>query len=101
MEMPGWCWMSLVLLLDGQRWRHPESQYWTACSAMKMAGSVRPVRKKQTVRRRKGSGMNTKRRPGQSAVLQPQAVLDRLREELSGARVVRTSLRQYLDDWFD
>ena len=82
-------------------WRRPESQYWTACSAMKMAGSVRPVRKKQTVRRRKGSGMNTKRRPGQSAVLQPQAVLDRLREELSGERVVRTSLRQYLDDWFD
>ena len=32
---------------------------------------------------------------------QPQAVLDRLREELSGERVVRTSLRQYLDDWFD
>jgi hypothetical protein len=27
--------------------------------------------------------------------------LDRLHEELSGERVVRTSLRQYLDDWFD
>jgi hypothetical protein len=30
-----------------------------------------------------------------------QAVLDRLHEELSGERVVRTSVRQYLDDWFD
>jgi hypothetical protein len=32
---------------------------------------------------------------------QAQAVLDRLHEELSGERVVRTSMRQYLDDWFD
>jgi integrase len=32
---------------------------------------------------------------------QAQAVLDRLHEELSGERVVRTSFRQYLDDWFD
>jgi hypothetical protein len=32
---------------------------------------------------------------------QAKAVLDRLHEELSGERVVRTSLRQYLDVWFE
>ncbi|HYY28252.1 MAG TPA: hypothetical protein VE860_09925 [Chthoniobacterales bacterium] len=32
---------------------------------------------------------------------QAQAVLDRLYEELSGERAVRTTLRQYLNDWFD
>ena len=30
-----------------------------------------------------------------------QAVLDRLREELYGERVVRISLRQYLDNWIN
>ena len=34
-------------------------------------------------------------------IRQAQAVLDRLHEQLSGERVVRTSMRQYLDDWFD
>jgi hypothetical protein len=38
---------------------------------------------------------------GLQRIRQAQAVSDRLHGELSGERVVRTSFRQYLDDWFD
>ena len=37
---------------------------------------------------------------GLQRIRQAQAVSDRLHGELSGERVVRTSFRQYLDDWF-
>jgi hypothetical protein len=71
-------------------------------SGITRVGSAGSLRKKQTGRRPKGSRMNTKR-PSRTkrSLRQAQAVLDRLHEELSGERVVRTSLRQYLDDWFD
>jgi hypothetical protein len=39
--------------------------------------------------------------PVSGSLRQAQAVLDRLYEELSGERAVRTTLRQYLNDWFD
>ena len=38
---------------------------------------------------------------GRRLLLMTPLVFDRLHEELSGERVRRTSLRQYLDDWFD
>jgi hypothetical protein len=38
---------------------------------------------------------------GCQRIRQAQAVLDRLHEELSGERIVRTSLHRYLDDWFN
>jgi len=50
MEMPGWSWMLLVLLLGGERletWKDPESQHWTRVSAMKVAGSVGSVLSKE------------------------------------------------------
>ena len=71
-------------------------------SAMKMAGSVR-ISTKETDRKKAQrladeyeKASRTKR-----SLRQAQAVLDRLHEELSSERVVRTSLRQYLDDWFE
>jgi hypothetical protein len=30
MEMPGCSRMLLVLLLGGERWKHPELHYWTS-----------------------------------------------------------------------
>jgi hypothetical protein len=81
-------------------WRHPESQYWTACfrdhngrqrristkginnnKALKIAGEFeRAARTKRTLK-------------------QVQVVLDRLHEEVSGERVSRATFRRYLDDW--
>jgi len=67
-----------------------------------MDGRVESRRKKLIGRRRKDfadeyeKASRTKR-----SLRQVQAVLDRLYEKFSGERVVRTSLRECLDDWFD
>ena len=87
---------------DGQRVETPNSRYFTACF------------RDQTRRQRRITTKETDRKKAQRiadeyekasrtkrTLRQAQAVLDRLREELSGERVVRTSLREYLDDWFD
>ena len=83
-------------------WRHPESQFWRACFRDENARQRR-ISTKETDRKKAQrladeyeKASRTKR-----SLRQAQAVLDRLHEELSGERVVRTSLRQYLDDWFD
>jgi hypothetical protein len=83
-------------------WRHPESQYWTACFRDEN-GRQRRISTKETDRKKAQrladeyeKASRTKR-----SLRQAQAVLDRLDEEPSGERVVRTSLRQYLNDWFD
>ena len=86
---------------DGQRVETPNSRYFTACF------------RDQTRRQRRITTKETDRKKAQRiadeyekasrtkrTLRQAQAVLDRL-QELSGERVVRTSLREYLDDWFD
>src|ERR1700739_2310305 len=83
-------------------WKRSNSQYFTACFR-DHTGRQRRITTKETNRRKAQrlpdeyeKASRTKR-----SLRQAQAVLDRLHEELSGERVVRTSLRQYLDDWFD
>jgi integrase len=83
-------------------WKRSNSQYFTACFR-NHTGRQRRITTKETDRRKAQrladeyeKASRTKR-----SLRQAQAVLDRLHEELSGERVVRTSLRQYLDDWFD
>ena len=39
MEMPGWRCMLLVLLLGGEHWKNPESQYGQPLSAIKIAAA--------------------------------------------------------------
>src|SRR6516165_2007242 len=83
-------------------WKRSNSQYFTACFR-DQTGRQRRITTKETDRKKAQrladeyeKASRTKR-----SLRQAQAVLDRLHEELSGERVVRTSLRQYLDDWFD
>ena len=83
-------------------WKRTNSQYFTACFR-DQTGRQRRITTKETDRRKAQrladeyeKASRTKR-----SLRQAQVVLDRPHEELSGERVVRTSLRQYLDDWFD
>jgi hypothetical protein len=83
-------------------WKRSNSQYLTACFRDHI-GRQRRITTKETDRKKAQrladeyeKASRTKR-----SLRQAQAVLDRLREGISGERVLRTSLRQYLDDWFD
>jgi hypothetical protein len=83
-------------------WKRSNSQYLTACFR-DHTGRQRRITTKETNRKRAQrladeyeEAFRTKR-----TLKQAQAVLDRLHEELSGESVVRTSLRRYLEDWFD
>jgi integrase len=83
-------------------WKRSNSPYFTACFR-DQTGRQRRITTKETARKKAQrladeyeKASRTKR-----SLRQAQAVLDRLHEELSGERVVRTSLRQYLDEWFD
>jgi hypothetical protein len=92
----------IIYPLMASVWKRSNSQHFTACF------------RDQTGRQRRNTTKETDRKKAQRladeyekasrtkrSLRQAQAVLDRLHEELSGERVVRTSLREYLDDWFD
>src|SRR5580693_9270280 len=91
------------MLLDmASVWKHPQSQYFTACFR-DHNGRQRRITTKETNRKKAQmlaeeyeNASRTKR-----TLKQAQAVLDRLHEELSGERTVRTSLRKYLADWLN
>jgi hypothetical protein len=70
-------------------------------SVRKLDRSVESRRKKLTGKAQRLADEYEKVSRTKGSLKQAQAVLDRLHGELSGERVVRTSLRQYLDDWFD
>ena len=81
-------------------WRHPESQYWTACFR-DQNGRQRRISTKETIQKKAlqiaeefERATKTKR-----TLKQVEKVLDRLHEEVSGQRVVRTTFRKYLGDW--
>jgi integrase len=83
-------------------WKRSNSKYLTACFRDE-TGRQRRITTKETNRKRAQrlaeeyeKASRTKR-----TLKQAQAVLDRLHEEFSGERVVRTSLRQYLADWLN
>jgi hypothetical protein len=81
-------------------WKHPKSQYWTACyrdqnGRQRRISTKEPNNKKALkIAEEFERAAKTKR-----TLKQVQNVLDRLREEVSGQRVVRTTFREYLSDW--
>jgi hypothetical protein len=83
-------------------WKDPESQYWTTRFGDEN-GRQRRISTKETDRKKAQRLADEYEKASRTKRIlrQAQAVLDRLHEELSGERIVRTSLRRYLDDWFD
>jgi integrase len=81
-------------------WRHPRSQYWTAC--------FRDLKGRQRRITTKVSDRKTARKIAQEyeetirterTVKQLNETLDRLHEEVSGQKVIRTTLRGYVAEW--
>jgi integrase len=83
-------------------WKHPKSQYWTACF------------RDSNGRQRRASTKETNRKPAQCiaeeyekayrtkrTLKQVQAVLDRLHEELSGEHIVRATVRSHVASWLE
>jgi hypothetical protein len=92
---PTWSCMASV-------WKRSNSRYLTACFR-DQTGRQRRITTKETNRKRAQrlaeeyeKASRTKR-----TLKQAQAVLDRLNEEFSRERFVRTSLRTYLADWLN
>jgi integrase len=91
-----------MLLGMASVWKHPQSQYFTACFR-DHNGRQRRITTKETNRKKAQmladeyeKASRTKR-----TLKQAQAVLDRLHEELSGKRIVRATFRTYLESWFE
>ena len=83
-------------------WRHPESQYWTACFRDEN-GRQRRIPTKETSSKKAlkiaeefERAVKTKR-----TLKQVQNALDRLHEEVSGQSVKRTTFRKYQSDWLN
>jgi integrase len=83
-------------------WRHPQSQYFTACFR-DLNGRQRRITTKETSRKKAQmladeyeKASRTKR-----TLKQAQAVLDRLHEEFSGNRIIRATFRTYLESWLE
>ena len=83
-------------------WKRSNSQYFTVCFR-DQTERQRRITTKETDRKKAQRLADEYEKPSRikRSLRQAQAVLDRLHEELSGERVVRTSLREFLDDWFD
>jgi hypothetical protein len=80
-------------------WKHPKSQYWTACFRDQTVGSAGSRRRRQAIRTLKIAEEFERAAKTKRTLKQVQNVLDRLNEEVSGQRVVRTTFREYLNDW--
>src|SRR5689334_7794643 len=81
-------------------WKHPLSQYWTACFR-DLNGRQRRISTKTTDRKTAQrlaeeyqSAVRTKR-----TLRQAQLVLDRLHEEINGAPIQRKTVRAYFSEW--
>jgi integrase len=101
MDCPGRLWMLLQMLLGmASIWKHPQSKYFTACFR-DHNGRQRRITTKETGRKKAQKLADEYERAARTkrTLKQAQAVLDRLHEELSGEKVVRTSFHQYLNDW--
>ena len=75
-------------------WKHPKTQYWTACFR-DASGHQRRASTKETNRKRAQSIADEYEKAYRTnrTLKQMQAVLDRLHEELSGEHVVRATVR--------
>jgi integrase len=81
-------------------WRHPRSQYWTACFR-DLNGRQRRVTTKTTDKKtaRKIAEAYQQSTRTERTLKQLNQTLDRLHEEFSGQKVVRTTLRGYVAEW--
>jgi len=81
-------------------WKHPKSRYWTACYR-DVSGHQRRASTKETNRKRAQRIADEYEKASRSkrTLKQVQTVLDRLHEELSGARIVRTTVRSRVASW--
>jgi septal ring factor EnvC (AmiA/AmiB activator) len=81
-------------------WRHPESQYWTACFRDEN-GTQRRISTQETNSKKALKIAEEFERAAKTkrTLKQVQQVLDRLHEEISGQSVNRTTFRKYLSDW--
>lgn len=93
--------MLLQMLLGmASIWKHPQSKYFTACFR-DHNGRQRRITTKETSRKnaQKLADEFEKAARTKRTLKQARAVLDRLHEELSGEKIVRTAFRQYLNEW--
>ncbi|MGA8660038.1 MAG: site-specific integrase [Chthoniobacterales bacterium] len=83
-------------------WRHPESQYFTACFR-DQSGRQRRITTKETNRKRAQRLADEYEKASRikRTLKQAQAVLDRLHEELSGEKIMRPTLRKHLQSWLE
>jgi integrase len=83
-------------------WRHPQSRYFTACFRDHNGGQRR-ITTKETNRKRAQRLADEYEKASRikRTLKQAQAALDRLHEELSGERVIRTTLRKYVASWLE
>jgi integrase len=81
-------------------WKHPNSQYWTACFR-DHNGNQRRITTKTTDRRKaqKIADAYEKVSRERHTRLHTQAVIDRLHEELGGEKIVRETLRLFAASW--
>jgi integrase len=83
-------------------WKHPKSQYWTACfrdgSGRQRRASTKETNRKraQCIAEEYEKACRKKR-----TLKQVQAVLDRLHEELSGEHIVRATVRSRVTSWLE
>lgn len=78
-------------------WKHPKSRYWTAC-IRDVNGHQRRASTEETNKKRAQRIPDEYEKASRSkrTLEQVQSVLDQLHEELSGARIVRTTVRSRL-----
>ena len=81
-------------------WRHPRSRYWTACFR-DLNGRQRRITTKATDRKtaRKIAEEYEEAVRTERTTRQLNETLDRLHEEFSGQKVIRTTLRAYVAEW--
>jgi hypothetical protein len=89
-----------IVITVASVWKHPKSQYWTACFR-DQNGKQRRISTKETNNKKALKIAEEFERAAKTkrTLKQVQNVLDRLHEEVSGQRVVRTTFREYLSDW--
>ncbi len=89
-----------IVITVASVWKHPKSQYWTACFR-DQNGRQRRISTKETDQEKALLiAEEFERAAGPKRTLkQVEKVLDRLHEEVSGQRVVRPAFREYLGDW--
>jgi hypothetical protein len=92
--------LCFLLLPMASLFKHPKSQYWTACFRDEN-GIQRRISTKETNRKKAlkiASAYEAASREKRT-LRQTQHVIDQLHHELTGHRVSRTSLRNFVDTW--